>query len=140
MEKRLFCAIVLALSFILPLCAQENARQSKSTLSYENIPVYKVLDGRDGYVVMYAKYGAAVGETVLPKAWSASSVEKPAKLVFRSIPVSINPYMTVVKKDGNFYKVILSVNHSRTNAVWGVVANGRTLEGTDKETLEIELK
>ena len=44
--------------------------------------------------------------------------------------------MTVVKKDGEFKKVILTIPTDMRNPVWGVVNTGKQLEGTDKDTLE----
>ncbi|MCR5291143.1 MAG: hypothetical protein K6E51_14220 [Treponema sp.] len=139
MKKGFFLTIVVTMLVAFSVSAQESNFQGKSNLSYENVPIYKILDGQGGYVVIYAKYGAAVGKATLPKAWIKSSVENPAKLVFRAAPRGIKPYMTYVKKDGAFYKVILTAPVSRTDSVWGVVERGAKLEGTDKDTLELEL-
>ena len=44
--------------------------------------------------------------------------------------------MTVIKDDGEFKRVILSVPMNKSDSIWGVADYRKTMEGEDKETLE----
>ena len=41
-----------------------------------------------------------------------------------------------MKKEGEFYKVIINVPENKNNRVWGVVGSGQQIEGIDKDTLD----
>ena len=106
-----------------------------SDLSYQNVFIYKVLDHKDAYIVMYAKQGMKVGTTIVPKSWSAQT---PRKLDIRNKPKGLSPYMTVIKKNGEFLLVRMTLPLNRNDPVWGVAPNGTTVSGADAETLSIE--
>jgi len=141
MKRNFFFTVFLVWLFSTPVFAQESGKTAKYTspFFYENVPVYQILNAPEAYVVIYAKYGAGVGKTVIPKSWTKGNITNPAKLVFRQLPPTLNPYMTVIKKDGEFYKVYLTVPLSRLNSVWGEVPSGTKLEGADKTTLDLQL-
>lgn len=107
----------------------------ESKLSYHNVIVYKVLDQKDAYIVMYAKGHRDVGTVTVPKKWYDT---KPSKLSFRALPKGMSPYMTVIKKEGTFDRVILTlpVDHS-ISTVWGIADPGTVVDDADKETLEM---
>ena len=44
--------------------------------------------------------------------------------------------MTVIKDDGEFKRVILSVPMNKSDSIWGVADYRKEMEGEDKETLE----
>ena len=48
----------------------------ESNLTYKNVTVYKVLDHREAYVVMYAKGHREVGNVTIPKKWYKESPHK----------------------------------------------------------------
>ena len=105
----------------------------ESKLSYHNVTIYKVLDHRQAYVVMYAKGHRDVGTVTIPKKWYK---EKPSKLNFRALPKGMTPYMTVVKKEGSFDHVILTMPTSRADAAWGVADSNIQIDDADKENLD----
>lgn len=106
-----------------------------SALSYRNVKVYRVLEAKEAYVVLYEKSGLKTGTVTIPKDWGE---RVPRKLEMRKCPKTVPPYMTVLYKDGEFYKVWLTLPTSKTASVWGVVPHGYTVPDTDKETLDIE--
>jgi len=107
-----------------------------SDMTYTSIPVLKVLESRDGYLVIYQKNRIGVGSTVIPKDWIRGNPESPRKLQMRTLKHENESYMTIVKKNGEFHRVILNLPKSKACSVWGVYNHGQKLEGTDKETLE----
>lgn len=141
--KKAFLAGLTAFCLLLPAMAQDNAESKKaiwdhgdnvSNISYHNVQIFRILDQADAYVIVYQKQGLHVGQVSIPKKWFK---ETPQKLQFRNKPKQLDPYMSVIYKDGQFYKVILTVPSSRSDAVWGVVPSGTKISGTDADTLEI---
>ena len=139
--KKLLVVLALISVFTASMFAQESSAPAAekganwSNLTYQNVPVLKVLDSVDGYLVIYQK-NHGVGTTVIPKAWNKGTVEEPRKLKIRNVNTAIESYMSIIKEDGQFKRVVLNVPKSRLNRIWGVVDNGTVLEGTDKATLE----
>ena len=116
--------------------APERTEGKWTELSYVNVPVLKILEGKDGYAVIYQKNKTGVGNVVIPKKWGRGSEDSPRKLKFRSVRTSICAYMTVVKDGGEFKRVILSIPMNKNNSIWGMVDSRKNMEGADKDTLE----
>lgn len=116
--------------------APERTEGKWTEMSYVNVPILKILEGKDGYVVIYQKNRTGVGNVVLPKKWGRGNNEDPRKLKFRAVNTSLGAYMTVVKNGGEFKRVILSIPMNKSNSIWGMVDSRKNLEGADKDTLE----
>ena len=71
-----------------------------SDLSYVNVPVLKILEGKNAYSIIYQKNHVGVGSVVIPKAWAKGSPDSPRKLKFRKVRSGYNSFMTVVKDEG----------------------------------------
>ena len=146
--KKILVVLALISVFTMSVFAQETESQ-KSTgsaverdeskwtdLSYVNIPVLKIMESNDGYVVLYQKNICGVGRTVVPKAWAKGSPETPRRLKFRNVKSENEAYMTVLKKGGEFKCVVINVPMNKSSYIWGVVDRGIQLEGVDKASLE----
>ena len=141
MKKLLMIFAILTAFSTTCLFAQNNEGKEKdeskwSTLSYVNVPVFKVLEGKEAYVVVYPKNKTGIGNVVIPKKWARGNPNEPRKLKFRAVRTANNAYLTVVKKDGEFMKVVLSVPMSKSNSIWGLADYHKDIEGSDKDTLE----
>lgn len=139
--KKILCAVsflfAVAATFAVPTAHNETHEENWTDMHYIQVPIYKILDSRDAYVVIYAKNKVGVGQTVIPKDWIKGNPENPRKLKIRKIGSGrLKPFMTVVKKGGEFHRVILTVPQSRLDSTWGVVEYSKQIEGADKETLE----
>lgn len=106
---------------------------NESEISYKNVTVYKVLDHKDAYVVMYAKGHREVGNVTIPKKWYK---ESPRKLGFRKLSVGMSPYMTVFYRGGNFEQVVLTMPVNRADSAWGVADSNVQID-SDKDTFDI---
>lgn len=130
-------AAMLARTFAVPVAYNESSEENWSSISYRNVPILKILDSKDGYVVLYQKGKIGTGRTVIPKSWNRGNPENPRKLKVRFLPGGkLKSFMTVVKKDGEFHHVVLTVPANKNDSVWGVISYRQSVEGTDKETLE----
>lgn len=142
MKKFLLIFALLAVFSTSVIFAQENTSSSEgqgrewSSLSYVSVPIFKIFEGKEAYIVVYQKNKIGVGNVVIPKKWTASSKESPRKLNFRAVRTAENAYMTVVKKDGEFLKVILNVPMNKANQIWAVADYHKQIEGSDKDSLE----
>ena len=129
--------VVVGLAYSVPTSGNQRNEENWGDISYMYVPIIKVFDSRDGYVVFYQKSHFGTGKTVIPKEWSRGTVEAPKKLKIRNLPAGkLKSYMTVVKKDGEFLRVILTVPADKRNDVWGVVKAGSKVDGLDKENLD----
>lgn len=142
--KKILILLSLLTIFSTTVFAQENGDSKKeerdeskwSSLSYVNVPVLKVLEGVDAYVVVYQKNKTGVGNVIIPKKWASGNPEEPRKLKFRDSKNNKNAFMTVVKKEGEFHRVILTVPMNKRMSIWGNTASKKPIEGADKDTLE----
>ncbi|MBQ6780381.1 MAG: hypothetical protein IJP62_04030 [Treponema sp.] len=133
--------IVFAMLLTLAICAlsaeerEYKYEYQESKLSYHNVTVYKVLEQKETYIVMYAKGHRDVGSVTIPKKWYN---ENPAKLSFRTLPKGMSPYMTVIKREGSFDHVILTMPIDHANSAWGVADAGTVVNDADKDSLEMQ--
>lgn len=135
MKKSLFIAALFGIAVLFSASAREYKNEFvESSVSYKNVTVYKVLDHKDAYIVMYAKGHREVGNIAIPKKWYK---EHPSKLKFRVLPNGLQPFMSVYYKDGNFSYVILTMPTSRMAAAWGV-ADSNAEVNADVDTLDIK--
>lgn len=138
--KRLALVFLAAALCLHAAAAQDSGKQSKdeskwASISYFNVPVYKILESKQAYVIIYGKNKVGVGNTTIPKKWAKGNVENPRKLKFRNVKGALKPFMTVVSKDGEFKRVVLNVPTSKLDPVWGIAAESK-VNDADKDTLE----
>ena len=128
-------ALVLAGAF-----AGENAGgHKKSEISYYSAPVYKVMDSAKAYTVVYGKTGHKMGTVTIPKDWAKNKPDTVKRLLVRNCPTKITPYITIVKKSGDFLKVMLTIPTNHNDRIWGI-ANENKVESTDGvESVDLEL-
>ncbi len=140
--KKLLCVIfsffaILSMSFATPTKGNDTHSENWANITYYTVPIYKILDSSDAYVVIYAKNDIGVGQCVIPKSWAKYSKDSPRKLQIRTLRRGkLKSYLAVFKKDGEFCKAILNVPQDKSDHVWGVVKQGQQVEGADKDTLE----
>ncbi len=144
--KKVIIAFMLAACMAFSVFAQEESKSEKkiwdhgdnvSELSYQSVPVFKILDQADAYIIYYEKQGLDIGQIAVPKAWFKNGLDR--KLDFRTKPAGMGSYMTVLYKGGDLYKILLTVNPSRLDPVWGVAPNGTKTEvSADTQTIDIK--
>ena len=142
MKKLFILSALLCVGVLFSAAAKEKAdykyEYQESTVTYHNVQVYKVLDHKDAFIVMYAKGHRDVGTVTLPKKWYSSAARADTKLSFRALPKGMNSYMTVISRDGSFERVLLTLPVNRAAPVWGVADSTHKVEDADKDTLEIK--
>ncbi|MGP1459688.1 MAG: hypothetical protein ACTTKL_10330 [Treponema sp.] len=141
MKKIIAAAFIFAVSFAsvfaVPTKYNETKPENWSEMTYVNLPIYKILDSKDGYVVIYGKNRNGTGSTVIPKKWVRSSKDNPSKLKLTKLyRGTLKSFMTVVKKGGEFHHVVLTIPMDKNNPVWGILENGAEIQNVDKEVLE----
>jgi hypothetical protein len=138
--KKILCMLFAVLMVCTAVSAAETGNQARdetkwTSISYVNVPIYKILESKDAYVIVYGKNHTGYGSTVIPKKWAAGNSGNPRKLKFRIVEGKLQPFMTVVTKDGNFLRVILNTPVSKSNSVWGITNDTKAID-TEKESLE----
>lgn len=137
--KKTFFVCVLLCAITAGFASAEAEKEYKYTyqeseVTYKNVNIFKILDHKDAYVVIYAKGHRDTGNVIIPKKWS---YEMPKKLTFRSLPTGMSPYMTVINRGGSFERVVITMPLTKGNPYWGLVDTGVEIDA-DKDTLEIE--
>lgn len=139
MKKR-FALIFFALILVCCVFSTEKNDSKWSSMSYVNIPILKVLEAKNGYLVIYQKNKVGVGSVTIPKDWIKGSEDAPRKLKLRKVRRAMDSYMTIIKEDGEFKRVVLNLPLNKQNSIWGVIKNPNELNDVEKEVLEeIEL-
>lgn len=138
---------VFALFFSATLFAETQETKSTrkrneakwSSVTYVNIPISRIYQTSKAYVVIYQKNKTGLGSVTIPKDWLNGNSENPRKLKLRSVKGALQPFMTVIKKEGSFLRVVLSTPPD-TNVDFWRVGDDNSVTDADKETLEeIEL-
>lgn len=140
MKKSLLALLLVVGLSVSGAFAQEQAGQPNKydgNITYRNVVVYKVFDHKDVVIVMYAKHGKDMGQVMIPKSWM---YENPRKLTYRELPKGLNPYMSVVEKDGEFHKVVLNLPPVRSpDSTWTVAKPYTDIgDAASAETLELD--
>ena len=134
--KKMILTMLAIFIFATGLSFAQIQETKESSLSDRNIPIYRVLDHKDVYIVLYSKHGVNVGKVMIPKRWYT---EKPKKLQIRRLDKGLDAFMTVVYKYGEFYKAILTTPNPKTGDVWAVAEAYTDIgDAANAETLEIE--
>ncbi len=144
MKRSLIISALLFAVFAFSSFAQESKSEkeykypfNEAGITYRNVTVYKILDHKDAYIIMYAKQHGSIGTTTIPKSWYSQDGNKSPKLSFRPLPKGMAPWMTIISKDGSFNHVMVTMPFSRAHAAWGVADSNADVGDTSKETLEI---
>jgi hypothetical protein len=107
-----------------------------SDLYYISVPVVRVLQHRDGYVVYYQKKGQGIGKTMIPKKWFAGT-ERKASL--GPLEGYMGSYMTVYYNKGEFQRVRLNLPSNPADTVWnGVYTDNNGAEAFNIDTIDIK--
>lgn len=147
--KKLVLAFLFGVAMLFTAAAEESTTKESSprvwdhgdnvsSITYQNVRFFKIFDSKDAYVVLYEKQGVKVGTAVIPKKW-AKNTDGHRKLLFRNAPPKIGSYLTIIKNDGEFQKVLITVPSNRFNPIWAMAPANMEVNGTDSDTLEIEL-
>ena len=116
MKKICFVAVLLLLCVSISFAEKTF---EPGTTSYVNVPILKIYDHPDYYIITYRKNGLDLGQTSIPKEWFKQGAPgKKGKI--RSTASNINPYITLWFSEGEFYSIYINVPSNRSDSVWGV--------------------
>lgn len=134
--KKIVMSLALMVLVSLPFFAQ-NSEENNGHFTYFNVQVLRVYEHKDAYLVLYNKTGTKMGQVAVPKDWFKYNSTNYSRV--RSLPEGMHPYMTVIYKDNEFYKVYLNMPTDRSNSAWAVLSPNIDISSKiNKETLEIE--
>lgn len=148
--KKLLVALVLAAGMVAAAVAQGTSTKAiwdhgdnVSDISYQTFVVSRVYASGDAYTVLYEKDGYKIGKVSIPRSWEyqGTTVEahKNHKLFFRNKIKTIDNLMTVFYKNGEFFKVMLTLPQDRGDPVWAVAPNGYDA-GVSQDITSLDIK
>ncbi len=133
--KKKFVLLSLLVLLSLALYAQSSS-ETEENLTYLNVDIIKVYQHKDAYFVLYNKSGNKMGQVALPKEWFQYGSGNHSRI--RPLPSKLAPYLTVIYKDNEFYKVYLNMPVDRLHPAWAVLDNNIDITARiNKETLDI---
>lgn len=138
LKKSIIFATLCSILAIGAFAQEKTTGHTRADITYQTAPIYKVLDSTDNYVVLYGKYGAKIGTVNIPKKWAKWHKDTPRKLTVRKLPSKIAPFITIVKKNNEFLKVMITVPTDKNNPLWGIAPAKKT-DSTEPESIELEL-
>lgn len=133
----LVCLILSTLALSVFAQTQNSDNAENDTFTYRTASILKVLNHQDAYVVLYSKGSIGTGQIVIPKKWF--TLEAGKKAVLRDLPKTLNPFMTVMYRNGEFDYIILTMPSSYSASCWGVLPPETDISSKlDIETLDIQ--
>ncbi|MBP5358514.1 MAG: hypothetical protein J6Y69_04930 [Treponema sp.] len=141
--KKIIMALAVALAVTVSAVAQSSSSSTPiwnhgdnvSEVSYESVPIYKILQTTDAYIVIYLARGMKVESQVIPKEWEKRGDNK--KLYFRNKAAGLDSLMTVFYKGGSFDHVVLTVTLDKMDPLWAVAPHGTKVD-TNIDSLDIK--
>lgn len=141
--KKIIMALAVALAVTVSAVAQSSSSSTPiwnhgdnvSELSYQSVPIYKIMQTKDAYIVFYLGHGMKVESQVIPKDWAKRGDEK--KLYFRHKAPGLESSMTVFYRGGSFDHVILTVEPNPMDPLWAVAPHGTKVD-TNIDSLNIK--
>ena len=129
--------ILIFLVALIGFCAFAQDFENESDLFYINVPIIRVYDHIDAYVVHYLKGNMEVGQVFVPKVWFNTHEFNKSRL--RPLAKGVEPYMTVIYESGEFRKVYINMPIDRKHSAWKILSrNVDVASKMNTETLEIE--
>lgn len=115
--------VLLLLAFLLAfgVFAAIPAAADESEFYYVNVQILKIFPHQLGYYVIYRRAGLKTGEYYIPKAWLD---RKDGRAVLNLTDADINPYLSVVLKNGEFNSVRIIAPKDTLAPVWGQLDKG----------------
>ena len=129
--------ILIFLVALIGFCAFAHDFENESDLFYINVPIIRVYDHIDAYIVHYQKGNMDVGQAFVPKEWFKTSEVNKSRV--RPLAKGVQPYMTVIYSEGTFQKVFINMPENRRHSAWKILSHNIDVASRmNTETLEIE--
>ncbi len=114
-------AILLVTAFVLVfgVFAAVPASAAESDLYYVNVQILKIFSHKLGYYVIYRRAGLKAGEAYIPHGWFD---RRDSRAILNLTNENINPYMTIMMKNGEFDHVRVVAKKDTRHVTWGTIS------------------
>lgn len=119
MRKTAVLIFVVMLLCAVSVTAETPERLVEGSFTYVNVPVLKVMEQRDNYVVYYRKFGTKIGCVSIPREWFKQG-QSGRKGFVKPLAKNVEPYISIFFEDGEFVRLNLNVPNNKSDKVWGV--------------------
>lgn len=119
MKKTAALVLVIVLLSITFAAAEAPQRLVEGSFSYVNVPILKIMEQRDNYVVYYRQFGTKIGCVSIPREWFKQG-QADRKGYVKPLAKNVEPYVSVFFEDGEFVRLNLNVPNNKMDSVWGV--------------------
>lgn len=114
-------AVLLVTAFILVfgVFAAIPAAAAESDLYYVNVQILKIFPHKYGYYVIYRRAGLKHGEVYIPHEWFD---RRDSRAILNLTSENINPYLTIVTRNGEFDHVRVVAKKDTRHVTWGTIS------------------
>ncbi len=128
--------LVTAFVLVFGVFAAIPAAASDSELYYINVPILKIFPHKLGYYVIYRRAGLKTGEAFIPHKWFD---RRDSRAVLNLTGQNINPYLTIMMRNGKFDHVRVVAMKDTMHGTWGTLADNAIDDSKfNIETLNLE--
>lgn len=119
MKKTAALIFVLMLFATVSIFAETPEKLQEGSFSYVNVPVLKVMEQRDNYVVYYRQFGTKIGCVSIPREWFKQG-QANRKGYVKPLAKNVEPYISLFFSGTEFVRLNLNVPNNKMDSVWGV--------------------
>lgn len=119
MKKIAALVLVFILFSIVFIYAETPEKMVEGSFSYVNVPIIKILEQKNNYIVYYRAFGKKIGCVSIPREWFRQG-QTDRKGWVKPLAKGVEPYISVFFKDGEFSRIFLNVPNNKLDSVWGV--------------------
>lgn len=119
MKKTAVLVLILILFSVTFAAAEAPQRLEEGSFSYVNVPVLKIMEQRDNYIVYYRQFGTKIGCVSIPREWFKQGQANRTAYV-KPLAKNVEPYISIFFEGGEFLRLFMYVPNNKADPVWGV--------------------
>lgn len=121
MKKSMLLSLAFILVFGLFAAIPAASEAKQSEYYYVNVKILKIFPCKLGYYVIYRRAGLQTGEFYIPQKWLD---RRDSRAVFNLTNQNVDPYLSIMMKNGEFDHVRIVASKDITHPTWGQINQG----------------
>ena len=116
----------------------ESASDSEEMdLYYFNLPIERIFIHQRGYYIVYRTSTLGLGTLCVP--WEWMNDPKDHRAIYNAVKLGIQPYISYVTNNGEFYQLRINAPLDKRDAIWGEMnSNKVSSDRFDVDTLTLK--
>jgi len=102
------------------ISSKEIPADKLSNTTYQLVPIVKIYEVKDAYLVFYQSGEWDIAKVAFPKEWFKQG---DTRGTMRNTPPKLDAFLTIFYTDGKFSNATISAPFNVQNSIWGVLEN-----------------